>query len=242
MIAVAMERGGNVGGNDVTMTSLAPSAASGVPPSPVGVRAARRRWRDPRLLVGVVLVVASVVAMAVVIGASDNTVAVWSVRGDVPSGSPLSEGDVVAVRVQLPDIGPYLGADSAVPQDMVAARDFAAGELLTMVGLESAGDLGGVRVVTLPVLRNQMPADLAVGDRVDVYVVERGSAGEPAGSPKLVLGSAVVADVDDDAGAFGGTSLETGVALSVPEEEVAAVVDAQARGTVTLVDVPVGNS
>ena len=226
----------------MTVTSVAPSAASAVPASPVGARTAMRRWRDPRLLVGAVLVVASVIGMVLVIGASDNTIAVWSVRDDVPSGSPVSKDDVVAIGVQLPDIGPYLPAETAVPEGMVAARDFAAGELLTTVGLKQAGDLGGVRVVTLPVLRNQMPADLAVGDRVDVYVVERGSAGEPAGSPRLVFGSAVVADVDDDGGAFGGTSLETGVALSVPEDEVAAIVDAQARGTVTLVDVPVGSS
>ncbi|MCZ3389622.1 MAG: hypothetical protein LH645_11010 [Actinomycetia bacterium] len=188
------------------------------------------------------LVVTSVIAMAVVIRASDDTIAVWSVSDDLPSGSAVTSDDVQAVRVQLPDIGPYLLADSGFPQDMVAVRDFAAGELLTLVGLDPAGDPGGVRVVTLPVLRNQMPGDLAVGDRVDVYVVERGSTGEPDGKPRLVLGRAVVADVDNDAGAFGGTSLEIGVALSVPEDQVAAVVDAQARGTVTLVDVPVGSS
>jgi len=191
---------------------------------------------------GVLLVVTSVITMAWVIGASDDTIAVWSVSDDLPSGSPVTEDDVRVVRVQLPDIGPYLLADGAIPQDMVAVRDFAAGELLTSVGLDRAGDPDAVRVVTLPVLRNQMPADLAVGDRVDVYVVERGSAGEPEGTPKLVLARAVVADVDNESGAFGGTSLETGVALSVVRDEVAAVVDAQARGTLTLVDVPVGSS
>ena len=223
-------------------TSPGSSGAWVAPPSPAGSRLSRRRWRDPRLLMGVLLVVTSVITMAWVIGASDDTIAVWSVSDDLPSGSPVTEDDVRVVRVQLPDIGPYLLADGAIPQDMVAVRDFAAGELLTSVGLDRAGDPDAVRVVTLPVLRNQMPADLAVGDRVDVYVVERGSAGEPEGTPKLVLARAVVADVDNESGAFGGTSLETGVALSVVGDEVAAVVDAQARGTLTLVDVPVGSS
>ncbi len=191
---------------------------------------------------GVLLVVTSVLAMVWVIGASDDTIAVWAVSDDLPSGSTVASDDLQAVRVQLPDISPYLLVGEGIPEDMVAARDFAAGELLTLVGLDRAGDPGGIRVVTLPVLQNQMPADLAVGDRVDVYVVERGAAGEPDGMPRLVLGRAVVADVDNDAGAFGGSSLETGVALSVPQDEVAAVVDAQARGTVTLVDVPVGSS
>ena len=50
-----------------------------------------------------------------------------------------------------------------------------------------------------------------------------------------------VASVDTDGGAFGGTSLEVGVALAVPDEEVPVLVAAQAKGTLTLVDVPVGS-
>ena len=135
---------------------------------------------------GVVLVVASALGMVWVIGASDDTVPVWSVQQDVPAGSALTTGDLTVVRVRLPAASPYLSATDPVPEGAVAARDFAAGELLTAVGIDDAEDGDSVRVVTMPVLRNQMPADLDVGDRVDVYVVERGSAGEPDGPPRLV--------------------------------------------------------
>jgi hypothetical protein len=191
---------------------------------------------------GVVLVVVAALGMAWVIGASDRTVPVWAVQEDVPRGSPLSTGDITVVRVRLPAASPYMSADDPVPEGATAARDFAAGELLTVTGIQEAAATDSARVVTMPVLRNQMPADLDVGDRVDVYVVARGSSGEPDGQPRLVLPSAIVADVDDDGGAFGGSSLETGVALSVSADDVAALVAAQARGTVTLVDVPVGSS
>jgi hypothetical protein len=180
--------------------------------------------------------------MVWVIRASDDTVPVWSVRQDVPAGSALTTGDLTVVHVRIPAASPYLSATDPVPEGAVAARDFAAGELLTAIGIDDGGDVDSARVVTMPVLRNQMPAELDVGDRVDVYVVERGAAGEPDGPPRLVMRSAVVADVDEDGGSFGGTSLETGVALSVSADEVASLVDAQARGTVTLVDVPVGSS
>ena len=83
---------------------------------------------------------------------------------------------------------------------------------------------------------------LDVGRRVDVYVVERGVSGEPDGPPQLVLRNAIVSSVDGDSGAFGGTSLEVGVALSLPQEQVPKVLDAQASGTLTLVDVPVATS
>jgi hypothetical protein len=123
---------------------------------------------------------------------------------------------------------------------LVATRDFADGELLTQAGVTTP-DASSIRIVTLPVLRNQMPSDLDVGRRVDVYVVERGASGAADGPPQLVLRNAIVSSVDGDSGTFGGTSLEVGVALSLPDEQVAKVLDAQARGSLTLVDVPVAS-
>lgn len=210
------------------------------PTSPLGARLPRRQWRDPRLIVGVLLVVCSGLATAWVVQASDHRVAVWAVSADMPTGSPIEVGDLRAVSVQVPDLSAYWLADVEISEGLVASRDIAAGELLTRSGTR-VSDVD-VRIVTLPVLRNQMPSDLSVGRRVDVYVVERAISGEPEGQPELVLRNAIVAGVDGDSGAFGGTSLEIGVALSLPDEQVAKVLDAQARGTLTLVDVPVTTS
>lgn len=211
------------------------------PESPVGLRASRRSWRDPRLVLGLALILVSVVAVMVTVRLSDDSVAVWAVRDDVVAGTVITPEHLVAVPVRVPDLTPYVLASSPLPMGVEAGRDFAAGELLTEVALRSPDDPQDVRVVTLPVLRNQMPAELGAGDRVDVYVVERDTGGEPAGPPRLVLPGVAVASVDAEGGAFGGTSLEVGVALSVPDDDVAALVAAQARGTLTLVDVPVGS-
>ena len=43
----------------MTVTSSRAASAPAVPQSPPGTRSPRRQWRDPRLLTGVVLVVAS---------------------------------------------------------------------------------------------------------------------------------------------------------------------------------------
>jgi hypothetical protein len=213
-----------------------------LPPSPAGVRLRGRQWRDPRLVVGVVLVVASVLGVAWVVSASDDSVGVWVVTDDISSGNPITVDDVEAGRAQVPDSAVYLSADDPLPASLTASRDFASGELLTQVGTVVDGERSDIRLVTLPVLKNQMPSTLDVGSRVDVYVVERGATGEPDAAPRLVIGDVLVAAVDDESGAFGGSSLEIAVALSVPDERVSDVVDAQARGTVTLVDVPVGSS
>ncbi|HEX5018640.1 MAG TPA: hypothetical protein VFX15_13770 [Actinomycetes bacterium] len=208
------------------------------PPSPPGATLERRRWSDPRLWVGVVLIVASGLGIVWAIEAADERVSVWALRSDVPAGSPITADHLTTVDVQVPVLASYWPASEPVADGLSATRDFAAGELLTRTGVDSERD-GDIRIVTLPVLRNQMPADLAVGGRVDVYVVERGASGEPAGEPQLVLRNAIVAGVDGDSGTFGGTSLEVGVSLSLPDDQVSEVLDAQARGTLTLVDVPV---
>jgi hypothetical protein len=219
----------------------AATSAMGVPASPAGVRLERRRWRDPRLIAGVLLVLVSTVGIAWAVSAADDRVAVWVVDADIPAGAPVFSEQLQAIEVQVPEVDAYWVASEALQGKLVAERDFAAGELLTRAGVTTT-DQGDLRNVTLPILRHQMPADLDVGRRVDVYVVERGVSGEPDGAPRLVLRSAIVAAVDGGSGAFGGTSLEVGVALSIPSEDVAGVLDAQARGTLTLVDVPVSSS
>jgi hypothetical protein len=213
-----------------------------LPPSPAGARLRGRQWRDPRLIVGLLLVVASVLGVVWVVSASDATVGVWVVRTDVSAGNPITSDDVEVGRVQVPDPALYLASAEPLPEPLTATRDFASGELLTQIGTTVEGEPRDIRLVTLPVLTNQMPANVGVGSRVDVYVVERTASGEPQAAPRLVLGDVLVSGVDDESGAFGGSSLEIGVALAVPSERVADIVDAQARGTVTLVDVPVGSS
>lgn len=217
------------------------SSVTQVPGSPPGTRLPRRSWKDPRLLAGVVLVVTSVTAVVVTVRTADDTTQVWAVRADVVAGTELTPEDVTAVPVRMPGLGPYVATSVPVAGSEVV-RDLAAGELLTDAAVREPDEPRDARVVTVPVLRNQMPADLAAGDRVDVYLVERDGGGQPAGPPEQVLAAVLITSVADDGGAFGGTSLEVGVALSVPATDVPAVVDAQARGTLTLVDVPVGST
>ena len=59
------------------------------------------RWLDLRLVLGVLLVLASVLLGARVVSAADATVPVWAVTGDLAAGTQLSADDLVAVDVRL---------------------------------------------------------------------------------------------------------------------------------------------
>src|SRR4051794_15748511 len=50
-------------------------------PTPTATRLSARRWRDPRVVVGVGLVALSVLLGTTLLGAADDTVAVWRGRG-----------------------------------------------------------------------------------------------------------------------------------------------------------------
>jgi len=223
------------------MTSTATTAPSGMPDSPPARRLARSRWTDRRLLIGVGLVVASVLGVTRVVAVADQTVQVWSVQTDLASGVAIAADDIELTSVRLGTLTPYYVGDDS-PLGAVTVKDFTAGELVTRTGVESADDAPDLRWLTLPVERHHLPADLRRGEQVDVYLVERTSGGEPLGEPRLVLTAATVADVDEGDSRFGGSSLELGISLSIASQDVATLVDAEARGTLTLVRVPLDSA
>ena len=54
---------------------------------PPPTRHRRPGWRDPRILVGLVIVAASVLVGVKVLAAADDSVGVWAVRKDLPAGT-----------------------------------------------------------------------------------------------------------------------------------------------------------
>jgi len=192
---------------------------------------------DARTIVGVLLVVLSVLGVGWVVARADDTVAVWAVRADLAAGSTVGADDVEIARVQLGAADHSYLSDAVDPVGQVMVRDVASGELLPASALLAAGAVER-RLVTVPVERYHVAADLRRGERVDVYVVERGATGQPVGDPRLVLSNVTVEAVDDGGSRFGGSSLETGVVLAVAPDDVAALVGASADGALTMVRVP----
>jgi hypothetical protein len=207
-----------------------------VPPSsPPARRLARPRWRDARLLAGVLLVLASVVLGARLLAAADDTVPVWSVTADLSEGSTLRAEDVRQTQVRLGEAaGLYVGVAGGSPVGWVTTRALSAGELLPVDAVTQPASAPALRSVTVPVERFHAPGDLARGERVDVYVTPED------GLTRLVLTGALVADVVEQGGRLGPSGASVGVVLGVPPGQVATLVQAVQDGAVDLVRVPAG--
>ncbi|TCI95680.1 flagellar biosynthesis protein FlgA [Aeromicrobium sp. IC_218] len=139
------------------------------------VRPARRlpgrTWRDPRLLVALVLVLGATVGGARLVASQDDTVAYWALSDDVRAAGPVSADQLEPVRARLDDDSArrYLTADEPPAlEGRVWARDVPAGSLLDATALTTAATSEG-HELPLKVEEGSYPADLSAGDRVDVW-------------------------------------------------------------------------
>ncbi|MEZ0165539.1 hypothetical protein AB2L27_12325 [Kineococcus sp. LSe6-4] len=235
---------GPVRGRDVAQATGRPGAATR--------RVGAPSWRDPRLLVGLLLVTGSVVLGSVVVGRAQGTTAVWGLAHAVGAGQTLTASDLTVVQVRLDPAtaGRYVPADvpagSVAGEGVVALRGLGAGELLPRASVGAADDLTA-RPVTVPV-EGAVPPGVAVGSLVDLWVVPAGTDGvvtvdgadtAPA-APERLVAAAEVSAVVTGGGAL-ATRAGADVQVVVPQDVLPAVLRAGGSGDdLVLVPVPGG--
>jgi hypothetical protein len=222
---------------DLAMTDLA---------VPKAARLKRPGWRDARVVVGVLLVLASVVLGAFVVSHADDRTAVYAARGPLVPGQRLTDGDLTRVDVQLgPKLPRYLSATTGLAPDRFVLRPVPAGELVPVAAVGGKVEVG-VQPLVLTVDAGSAAA-LQVGSTVDVYVnrVEpTAGAGSANGfvGPELTLEAVSVSSLPHGSGGLGGGSAgDRAVQVMAPTpriKEIIASVDLGARITV----VPVAGS
>lgn len=200
-----------------------------------------RPWRDPRLLIGLLLVLGATILGARLVAAGDDTVEYWVVSSTVATGDPVTRDSLETTRVRLSSAtqDSYLRADEELDaplEGLIWAHSVPAGSL---VGKDALVPLASTNRGQLPlsVAEGAAPADLARGDLVDVWVGP-GPGDEPKGRAARVLESVRVIESGGDAAARSGALAQT-VLVDVEHAELSgSVVSTVAAGHVTLVRVP----
>lgn len=228
------------------------AGGAGSSTAPQAARSSRPGWRDPRLWIGLAIIAACVVTGARVLGAADQTVAVWAVRSDAGAGAVLTRADLEVHRVHFAraaDLAGYLPADQALPDSLPLTRPIGAGELLPRSAVATGTPSDTVQL-PLAVDPAQVPPGVRSGSVVDVYVL--GSAGGATGdaarlgsaapaTPALSAVTVVAAPRIDDV--FGGGQSQRQLTLAVPEKRVQAffgLIGSIADPTITVVLRPEG--
>jgi len=210
------------------------------PASPVAVRWRRPGWRDPRLLVGLVLVAASVALGAWAVGSAGRTVPVLAASDALVVGRPLAQQTLVVRQVRLAEAdGLYLNADAELPEDLVVTRAVGPGELVPVAAVSTARDLG-LREVAVDA-PGPLASTVVQGASVDLWYVPEPSTAAPLPAPRRLAGGLAVAQVSVPTGALSVGAGAT-VHLMVPVEDLAGVLAAiAADGTIEVVSVPAGS-
>jgi len=222
-------KGGAVPDHTVSIsppTSPPPSAptgpGTGAPTSGLGGALARRlrapSWRDPRLLVGLLLVLGSVTAGGLVVAAADDTVPVYVATRPLMPGDALDPADLTVVHARLDAAQPrYLVAASGPPRGRVLVRTVAAGELVPLSAVGSREQVE-LRPVSVP-LPAEGSEQIKTGALVDVWVAARDRArGVGAYSaPRRVAAAVQVAGRSTRQGALGSSTSTAAQLLLGPD-------------------------
>ncbi|MET1153132.1 SAF domain-containing protein [Arthrobacter sp.] len=190
-------------------------------------RLKRPSWRDPRLLVGLLLVLASVAGVSALVATADQTVGVLAAKSDIAVGQPVSAGDLVVVDVRLGEASArYLSADAGLPSGAVATALIRGGELLPASVLGTADDLDR-KPIGLNI-DSPLPDGAGPGSRVDVWVsLPDGRNGFD--QPEMLLAAAEVSQLADATTAFGSSGAER-LHVLVGDDTLPALLHALANG------------
>ncbi|MCA1823299.1 MAG: RcpC/CpaB family pilus assembly protein [Mycobacteriales bacterium] len=192
-------------------------------PSPRASRLRQARWTDVRFLGGVLLVLASVVLGARVVGAADRSTLVYAARRALPPGYQLGAGDLVPSRVRLfgQSLADRYVAVGREPVGYVVLRDVLPGELVPRSAIATPDGAPPVRYVSVAVDRaHALGGDVEVGDRVDILATY-GGAGQPSVTRVVAAGVAVVRRPKDASG-FAGSAGDFAIVVAVsPQQAVA---------------------
>lgn len=170
---------------------MSPTSPSELTSPPAARRAGRPGWRDPRLVLGVLVVAVSVLAGASLLGTDEDTAAVWSARKDLPAGTRLTVDLVRQRAVHFPDradLARYL--TGPLPEGEMLSRPVGSGELVPRGAL--GGSARHLVEVPLRVDVDDVPATVREGSTVDVWVAPRDVSPGDSQRARRVLAEVVV--------------------------------------------------
>ena len=149
------------------------------------LRLRKAGWKEPRLLLGLVLVAASITGTVFLVNAMDERTAVYVARADITLGEPLTEENLVVVQAQLGDsLEHYVPADANLIAGARANTFIGAGQLVARDFL-TRSELGSRRPINIDLPVDLSPA-ITPGSRVDVWIARHEAGSATYGTPELL--------------------------------------------------------
>ena len=194
--------------------------------SATAARLKRPSWKDPRLLMGVLLVLVSVAGVVFLVNSADRTTEVYAARDGIAVGEELTPENVVRARVRLGETEQhYIPVEAGLPEGVVAVQRIGKDQLVPRASLGEVDELDRKPVALT--ISETLPSQAVAGARVDVWVAQP-DAKNGFSEPKLLLPGAEIAEVTDGSTALGSTKT-TVLMVLVEDSQMPALLGAQAN-------------
>ncbi|PPF80793.1 hypothetical protein C5E07_02475 [Pseudoclavibacter sp. RFBJ3] len=175
-----------------------------------------RRWIDPRVVIGVLLVAVSVLGVVGVLVVGNRTSIAYAAASTIAPGAVLTVDDLVPVEVGLgASTGAYLGSETVPQGEFVVTQAVQSGELVprSLIGVADPS-----RTSIIVEIAGGLPTELAAGAAVELWSSQESSPGT-YGAPVLISASAVVAKILPREGALSRSQADR-VELLLPKSEI----------------------
>ena len=188
----------------------------------------RGRSRDPRLFIGLGLVVTSVTGVMLLLAAADTRAVVVAARGTLTAGDRVTSDELLERSVGLAESAElYLSADDLPRDGLVLLRTVGEGELIPRSAVGDAAALEQTSIVVETAGR--LSSDARAGAVVELWASPSGQGDETFGAPTVLVGDATVVRLLQADGLISGIA-SAAVELLVPRAQVARILQAQAAG------------
>lgn len=201
---------------------------------------ARKVLLDPRLVIGVLLVAASVAGVVAIVSANDRSIEVYAAAEALAPGDRVTVDRLAVRSVRLDATADLYLAPGDVPAEgVLVSRSVNAGEL---VPVSAVGGADGARLAALVLqVEGGLAASVGAGSVVEVWAAAQTGSGEFAEPAVIVSGATVVRLVQTSTIVSGGEV--TAIELLVPRSKIAVVLEAIAgEASVSIVpsSIPLG--
>jgi hypothetical protein len=127
--------------------------------------------KNSRLITGISLFIIAILAASLIAKEANRTVYVWASATELAPGNIITQADIKATPVLLPESAKnYLSSSAQIIGTVVKSR-VSVGDLIPLAAIASALDQLTLRAVPLTIESTDLPMGLTRGEVIDIYAI-----------------------------------------------------------------------
>ena len=179
--------------------------------------------KNSRLVTGLSLFIIALLAASLIAKEANRTVYVWASSTELAPGNIITQSDIKATPVLLPESAKnYLSASAQIIGAVVKFR-VAAGDLIPLAAITSTAEQLDLRAVPLTVESTDLPMGLTRGEVIDIYAIPTSNSisnptSNPTSNPRSIVESTLLTErVSVSAVSERNNSGKASVVVSLPQ-------------------------